>query len=276
MEKNNEKNNKGFTLIELVIVVAVLAILVGLLAPSYTKYVKKSKVTKCEVQREEIERAYQIACIEDDILNGIEDTSTTSVNPIKRLEELGYFKASEAICPVYHENYDLVITTNKNRTKFVEVQCKCVNTLLSYIKTAETIFNDYDTDQKRGKTVDMIVDFYNKRGGFMEVSSSMRAGTCVENLNKSLYWRPYVLRNGEVVLYATATNDDSKSGWHAGWKACLLYKDGKTYECSQAALKDPNLPGDNISTLFKIDKNGEFTFEDWLVNYGTQFTYVEK
>ena len=40
-----EMNNKGFSLVELIIVVAIMAVLIGVLAPTYLKYVESSKKT---------------------------------------------------------------------------------------------------------------------------------------------------------------------------------------------------------------------------------------
>ena len=43
MEK--KMNNKGFSLVELIIVVAIMAVLIGVLAPTYLKYVETSRRT---------------------------------------------------------------------------------------------------------------------------------------------------------------------------------------------------------------------------------------
>ena len=41
MEK--KMNNKGFSLVELIVVIAIMAVLVGVLAPQFIKYVEKSR-----------------------------------------------------------------------------------------------------------------------------------------------------------------------------------------------------------------------------------------
>lgn len=58
--RERKKDNKGFTLVELVIVVAILAILVGLLAPQYTKYVEKSRKSADASNMDEMVKAVQV------------------------------------------------------------------------------------------------------------------------------------------------------------------------------------------------------------------------
>ena len=58
--RERKKDNKGFTLVELVIVIAILAILVGLLAPQYTKYVEKSRKTADASNMDEIVKVIKV------------------------------------------------------------------------------------------------------------------------------------------------------------------------------------------------------------------------
>lgn len=61
LKDRKKKDNKGFTLVELVIVVAILAILVGLLAPQYTKYVEKSRKSADASNLENMVKAVEVA-----------------------------------------------------------------------------------------------------------------------------------------------------------------------------------------------------------------------
>ena len=60
LKDRKKKDNKGFTLVELVIVVAILAILVGILAPQYTKYVEKSRKAADASNMDEMVRVVQV------------------------------------------------------------------------------------------------------------------------------------------------------------------------------------------------------------------------
>lgn len=44
-KKQKNLTNKGFSLVELIIVIAIMAVLVGVLAPQYVKYLDKSKIS---------------------------------------------------------------------------------------------------------------------------------------------------------------------------------------------------------------------------------------
>ena len=75
--KEKKKDNKGFTLVELVVVIAILAILVGLLAPQYTRYVEKARKSADVSNMDELVRAVQVYAVD-----GATDTKSAAATNI--------------------------------------------------------------------------------------------------------------------------------------------------------------------------------------------------
>ena len=61
------KNNKGFSLVELIIVIAIMAVLVGVLAPTYLQYVEKTKKSNDVSTVDSIVNAIEIAAIDPEV-----------------------------------------------------------------------------------------------------------------------------------------------------------------------------------------------------------------
>lgn len=66
-----KKNNKGFSLVELIIVIAIMAILAGALAPALIKYINKSRRSADISNADTIRTACQTAMSDEDAMVAI-------------------------------------------------------------------------------------------------------------------------------------------------------------------------------------------------------------
>lgn len=64
---NAKKNNKGFTLVELIIVIAIIAVLAAVLAPQYIKYVENARIATDKDTAAAIEQAINVLCADGTI-----------------------------------------------------------------------------------------------------------------------------------------------------------------------------------------------------------------
>lgn len=75
------KNNKGFSLVELIIVIAIMAILVGVMAPQLIKYIEKTNVS-ADVQLCDSVRTAVVLAMSDPTVLSSDDFSLNHINSI--------------------------------------------------------------------------------------------------------------------------------------------------------------------------------------------------
>ncbi len=71
-------NNKGFSLVELIIVIAIMAILIAVLAPQYLRYVEKSRLQSDNSAIGEVANAAKVALANDTVNNDAAGGATIS------------------------------------------------------------------------------------------------------------------------------------------------------------------------------------------------------
>ena len=76
--KKNRRNNKGFTLVELIIVIAIIAVLAAVLAPQYIRYVERSRYSTDLNAVNEIAHAMEVASVGDGITTPTGDSLTVT------------------------------------------------------------------------------------------------------------------------------------------------------------------------------------------------------
>ncbi|MDE6606408.1 MAG: prepilin-type N-terminal cleavage/methylation domain-containing protein [Lachnospiraceae bacterium] len=82
MRKFDEKNqktltNKGFSLVELIIVIAIMAVLIGVLAPQYLRYVEKSRLQKDNTSISEVANVLKMSSADETVINALSSSGAT-------------------------------------------------------------------------------------------------------------------------------------------------------------------------------------------------------
>lgn len=78
--RKSTKDNRGFSLVELIIVIAIMAILAGALAPSLIKWIEKSKIEKIKTNAETMYKAMNMAVVDFFTNNTMTDPQTGDVH----------------------------------------------------------------------------------------------------------------------------------------------------------------------------------------------------
>lgn len=116
---SKQKNNNGFSLIELIVVVAIMAVLVGVLAPAYLRYVEKARRQTCYWNMDNVVREVQLRAFSDpDFM----DDLLTAANGVEVADVTDFVRSTDIQVPTCPSRGEYTITFNQS-TGILEMTC---------------------------------------------------------------------------------------------------------------------------------------------------------
>ena len=88
--KRHAKDNRGFTLLELMMVISMVGVLASIATPSYLNYIQRARATQCHVDRGELQNI---------VIQYYHDHSGAELQSLRQLVDEGYLP-SERTCPL--------------------------------------------------------------------------------------------------------------------------------------------------------------------------------
>lgn len=125
-----KKNNKGFSLVELIIVIAIMAILAGALAPALIKYIAKSRrstdVSNAQTIATAVTNALSVEAAYDAAEAGDYTLSTTKPVAVNAVNGTGAAFTSEVVSqlgsaaykPKYDKDQSFMFTLSSDKSTF--------------------------------------------------------------------------------------------------------------------------------------------------------------
>ena len=134
-------DNKGFTLVELIIVIAIIAVLAAVLAPQYIKYLENSRISVDENAATEIAHTIQVAIANEDVYTELGTAGATITVSTKSIAQT----APTAAAASYNDSGAVVTGT--------------ASKLLSEIKAAVPKAPEFKSNLRKAGTYTIVVAY---------------------------------------------------------------------------------------------------------------------